>query len=131
LRFNGFRTFQDYPRTSTGLGDTVFDDADRQRGEHMLRGLFTRRYFVSCLGGAAALWPLAARGQQTGPARIGILTPGGELANPLFTAFRQEMHRLGYVEGRTLFLEFRSAAGRGERLLELAEEWFVCPSISF
>src|SRR5262245_15750619 len=46
------------------LGDTVFDDADRQRGEHMLRGLFTRRYFVSCLGVTAAACPLATRAQQ-------------------------------------------------------------------
>jgi ABC-type uncharacterized transport system substrate-binding protein len=86
-----------------------------------------RREFIALLGGATVAWPLAARGKQTGPARIGILTPGGELANPLFTAFRQEMNRLGYVEGRTLFLEFRSAAGRGERLLELAEELVRLP----
>jgi putative tryptophan/tyrosine transport system substrate-binding protein len=39
----------------------MFDDADRQRGEHMLRGLFTRRYFVNCFAGTAVAWPLAAR----------------------------------------------------------------------
>jgi hypothetical protein len=71
------------------------------------------------LGGAAVAWPLVARAQQ--PARVGILTLGGELTNPLFDAFRQEMRRLGYVEGRTLVLEFRSAAGT-DRLPELAAE---------
>ena len=86
-----------------------------------------RRQFLTLLGGVAT-WPVAARAQQAGgPVRIGILTPGGELANPLFTAFRQEMQRLGYVEGRTLILEFRSAAGHGERLPELAAELVRLP----
>jgi putative tryptophan/tyrosine transport system substrate-binding protein len=89
--------------------------------------MMKRREFITLLGGAAAAWPLAARAQPSGrPARVGILTPGGELANPLFDAFRQEMRRLGYVEGRTLVLEFRSAAG-ADRLLELAAELVRLP----
>jgi ABC-type uncharacterized transport system substrate-binding protein len=85
-----------------------------------------RRAFITLLGGVAA-WPLAARAQPSGrPARVGILTHGGELANPLFDTFRQEMRRLGYVEGRTLVLEFRSAAG-ADRLPELAAELVHLP----
>jgi putative tryptophan/tyrosine transport system substrate-binding protein len=87
-----------------------------------------RRKFLGLLGSTAIAWPLAARAQQTRrPSRIGILTHGGELANPMFTAFRQEMHKLGYVEGRTLILEFRAAAGHGERLLELAADLVRLP----
>src|SRR5215510_11878336 len=82
-----------------------------------------RREFITLLGGAAVVWPLAARAQPSGrPARVGILTPGGELANPLFAAFRQEMRRLGYAEGHNLILEFRSAASDADRLPELAAE---------
>jgi putative ABC transport system substrate-binding protein len=83
-----------------------------------------RHEFITLLGGAAAAWPLAANAQQA--ARVGILTLGGELTNPLFDAFRQEMRRLGYVEGRTLVLEFRSAAGT-DRLPELAAELVRLP----
>jgi putative tryptophan/tyrosine transport system substrate-binding protein len=88
-----------------------------------------RREFITLLGGAAATWPLAARAQQPSgrPARVGILTPGGALANPLFAAFRQEMRRLGYVEGRNLILEFRSAADDAKRLPELAAELVRLP----
>src|SRR5262245_36028614 len=87
-----------------------------------------RREFITLLGGAAAAWPLAARAQPSGrPVRVGILTPGGELANPLFATFRQEMRRLGYVEGHNLILEFRSAASDADRLPELAAELVRLP----
>src|SRR5262249_40565391 len=88
-----------------------------------------RREFITLLGGAAAIaWTLAARAQPFGrPARVGILTPGGELANPLFAAFRQEMRRLGYAEGHNLILEFRSAASDADRLPELAAELVRLP----
>jgi putative tryptophan/tyrosine transport system substrate-binding protein len=81
-----------------------------------------RREFITLLGGAAA-WPLAARAQQRDPpARVGILTLGGAPGNPLFAAFRQAMRGFGYVEGRNLVLEFRSAADDPKRLPELAAE---------
>jgi putative ABC transport system substrate-binding protein len=81
-----------------------------------------RREFISLLGGVAATWPLAARAQQPArPARVGILAFGHqELANPLFDAFRDEMRRLGHVEGRTYVLEFRSARGDPDRLQNAA-----------
>jgi putative tryptophan/tyrosine transport system substrate-binding protein len=87
-----------------------------------------RREFMTLLGGAAA-WPLAAHAQQPSvrPVRVGILTPGGALANPLFAAFRQEMRRLGYIEGRNLILDFRSAADDADRLPELATELVRLP----
>src|SRR6516165_8127919 len=87
-----------------------------------------RREFITLIGGAAAAWPLAAHAEQRDQqARVGILTQGGALANPLFAAFRQEMRRLGYVEDRNLVLEFRSAADDPKRLPELAAELVRLP----
>jgi putative tryptophan/tyrosine transport system substrate-binding protein len=87
-----------------------------------------RRELITLLGGAAAAWPLAARAQQRDPpARVGILTLGGAPGNPLFAAFRQEMRGFGYVEGRNLVLEFRSAADDPKRLPELAAELVRLP----
>jgi putative tryptophan/tyrosine transport system substrate-binding protein len=91
-----------------------------------------RREFIAALGGTVA-WPFAARAQQSAmpvtgrPARVGILTGGGQPANPAFEAFRREMLRLGYVEGRTLIIEFRSAAGANDRLPDLAAELVRLP----
>jgi putative ABC transport system substrate-binding protein len=89
-----------------------------------------RREFITLLGSAAAAWPLAARAQQPSrPVRIGLLTSGGDLAVSTFDALRQELNRLGYVEGRTAVLEFRSAGGDHDpaRILSLAAELVRLP----
>jgi hypothetical protein len=63
-----------------------------------------RRKFLATLGGAAAAWPLAARGQQPAARlrRIGILMPyaerDAEYAGRVL-ALRQELARLGWTEG--------------------------------
>src|SRR4029450_8344275 len=67
--------------------------------------------------------PLAATAQQQGKVpRIGILTPASEASTSLWEAFRQGLRDLGYVEGKTISLEYRFAAGKNERLPELAAE---------
>jgi putative ABC transport system substrate-binding protein len=80
-----------------------------------------RRDFISLLGGAAA-WPLAARAQQVERVRrIGALeTTSLPLNAANFEAFRQALRELGYIEGRNLIIEYRSAEGRPEHFPELA-----------
>ena len=74
----------------------------------MLRGPFTRRYFVSCLGGAAMAWPLAAGAQQPGKTpRVGYIRAGTPRNDPFREEFVRGMHDLGYVEGRNMAYEFR------------------------
>jgi putative ABC transport system substrate-binding protein len=83
-----------------------------------------RREFITLLGGAAAAWPLAARAQQAERVRrIGALeTTSLPLNAANFEAFRQALRELGYIEGRNLVIEYRSAEGRPERFPELAME---------
>jgi putative tryptophan/tyrosine transport system substrate-binding protein len=77
-----------------------------------------RREFIALLGGAVAGWPLAARAQQARVYTIGVLT----LTSPLLKALREGLHDAGYVEGRNLRLEIRSAAGSPDLQLERATE---------
>jgi putative ABC transport system substrate-binding protein len=84
-----------------------------------------RRDFITLLGGAAAAWPLAARAQQPADKvyRIGVLeTISAALNGAKFDAMRDGMRTLGYVEGRNLVFEYRSADGQAGRFPELAAE---------
>jgi putative ABC transport system substrate-binding protein len=87
-----------------------------------------RRDIITLLGGAAAAWPLVAHAQQTAPpVRIGLLAFGQDLAGPLFNAFREEMRKLGHVEGETYVIEYRSARGDPDSLQGFAAELVRLP----
>jgi ABC-type uncharacterized transport system substrate-binding protein len=81
-----------------------------------------RREFIRLLGGAAAVWPIEARGQQTKPVRIGVLYIGLADAQSFKKEFQEGLRELGYVEGQNIAFEFRSAEGKLERLPELAAD---------
>ena len=84
-----------------------------------------RRDFISLLGGAAAAWPLAARGQQIQqPRRIGVLMGVAEDADgkARVQALLDGLRELGWTEGRNLQLINRFAAGDPARLLAYAAE---------
>ena len=68
-----------------------------------------RRDFITLLGGAAAAWPLAARGESSRKLRIiGVLAgASGESARPQSDSFRQGLRDLGYVEGVDFELVYR------------------------
>ena len=83
-----------------------------------------RRDFITLLGGAAA-WPLAARAQQPGKLpTIGYLGGGGPISlRAQVDAFVQRLRELGWIEGRTVAIEYRWGEGRAERYAEIAAEF--------
>ena len=72
-----------------------------------------RRKFLATLGGAAAAWPLAAGAQRVGKPTW----------SPWLAAFAQRLHELGWIEGRTIAIEYRWAEARTERYAEIAAEF--------
>src|SRR5215210_7758040 len=84
-----------------------------------------RREFIALLGGAAATWPIAARAQPERVRHVGVLVPQAEddpvVMGPI-TIFRQELERLGWVDGRNTRITYRfSSAGAGQ-FPQLAKE---------
>src|SRR6516165_9136148 len=81
-----------------------------------------RREFIKVIAGSAAACPLAARAQQPDKMhRIGYLTL---LSGPSTSTegFQRGLSQLGYVEGQNLIMLYRWAAGRKDRLVDLAKE---------
>jgi putative ABC transport system substrate-binding protein len=83
-----------------------------------------RRDFITLLGGAAA-WPVKARAQQAAKLPIiGFLGAATASARSQWVAaFVQRLHELGWIEGRTVAIEYRWAEGRSERFAEIAAEF--------
>jgi len=84
-----------------------------------------RREFIAGIGGATIAWPLVARAQQPGKLpTIGFLGAGSPSGWSHWTAaFLQRLHELGWVEGRTIAIEYRWAEGHSERYAEIAAEF--------
>jgi putative ABC transport system substrate-binding protein len=83
-----------------------------------------RREFITLLGGAA-VWPVAARAQQPGRLPtigfMGANTPA--VQGHMVAALVQRLRELGWIEGRTVEIEYRWAEGRTERYNEIAAEF--------
>ena len=84
-----------------------------------------RREFITLVGSAAVVWPIATRAEQ--PARlptIGFLgSAGPSIWNEWVTAFVQRLNELHWVVGSTVAIEYRWAEGRKDRFAEFAVEF--------
>jgi putative ABC transport system substrate-binding protein len=85
-----------------------------------------RRQFIALIGGAAVVWPLAARAQQpAGTRRVGVLVnlpaddPQAQARN---AAFLQGLQELGWTVGRNLQIDFRWGAGNADNVRRFAAE---------
>jgi putative ABC transport system substrate-binding protein len=82
-----------------------------------------RREFFEFFAFALA-WPITAHAQSTKLPTIGFLGAGAQSAWTHWTAaFVQRLHELGWVEGRTVAIEYRWAEGRTERIREIAADF--------
>jgi putative tryptophan/tyrosine transport system substrate-binding protein len=80
-----------------------------------------RRGFLLSLGGAV-IWPFAVLGQQMKVPTIAVLVLGNPDPGPFMKALREELAKVGYIEGQSLRLELRSAGGDAATLGVLAGE---------
>jgi putative ABC transport system substrate-binding protein len=83
-----------------------------------------RREFITLLGTAAAAWPVAPWVQQAGRLpTIAVLGGGAAAWSPWTAAFEARLRELGWIEGRTVAIEYRWSGGSPERFAEIAAEF--------
>ena len=88
-----------------------------------MSAVIKRREFITLLAGAAAAWPLAARAQQPAVPVVGILASVSPAPYAGFiAAIKEGLQQTGYIEGRTVTIEYRWAEGHYDRLPQQAIE---------
>lgn len=84
-----------------------------------------RREFIAASAGAVVARPLVVRAQSRSVRRLGVLWPypaNDETDSKRFHIFVDALHRLGWIEGRTLKLDFRRSVGQEASLGSAAKE---------
>src|SRR5580704_15699980 len=83
-----------------------------------------RREFITLLGGATVSWPLTVQAQQASKLpTIGFLGADASAFSPWTAAFVARLSELGWIEGKTIALEYRWSQGRSERYADIAAEF--------
>ena len=85
-----------------------------------------RRDFIKVIGGGAVAWPLVARAQQQ-PGRVRLIGSLTGIADDpelkvRYAAFRQELHRLGWIDGQNVRIDVRFGEGNAARMRKQAAE---------
>ena len=98
--------------------------------------MMKRREFITLLGSVTAMWPLAARAQQSDRVRrIGVLmgfAENDEVWQVYLAAFRQRLQDLGWTDGRNVRIDYRFTGETTERIRIAAEELVaVAPDVIF
>jgi putative ABC transport system substrate-binding protein len=83
-----------------------------------------RREFIRLFSSTVVAWPLAARAQQAGKLpTIGFLGSDASAWSPYTAAFVQRLRELGWIEDRTIAIQYRWSEGRAARNAEIAAEF--------
>ena len=92
-----------------------------------------RREFITLIGGAVIAWPLAVRAQQAaGMRRVGVLVGNASsaddpLAQKELSPFRNAMQHAGWIEGKTIQIEYRYGSGNPAKIEVAARHSdFIC-----